>query len=168
MHVFQPLPINQMEINPFNITGKTGLCVTTTAEGKVNTFASSFVSFGELWDQKVCFVFIPDNCYTKELLDQSEFFSITFFHDKYLNSIKYIQSISGKVEDKIANAGFTVNTKMHIPYIDDGNLIFLCGKLASIPIKEENIFAKHIIDKFYTDRDYHHIFVGEILEVMAR
>lgn len=172
MHVFQPFKTTQLELNPYTIQGESGVCITVEADGKINTQASMSVTFGKLWGKEVLFVFVRESSYTKELLDKSDFFSVTFFEDKYKTSVKYLKSVSGRVEDKIEKVGMHVNKRIDIPYIDEGNLVFLCDKLASIPLNDDTrddaYIATRIKNKIYSEKEPHYLIIGEILEVMAR
>ena len=44
----------------------------------------------------------------------------------------------------------------------------LCRKMAAVPIPADTFNDKSIIDKFYQDGDMHTMYVGEIIEAMAR
>lgn len=172
MHIFQPFTTSHLELNPYTIQGESGVCITVEVNGEINTQASMSVAFGKLWTKEVVFVFVRESSYTKELLDKSDFFSVTFFEDKYKTSVSYLRSVSGRVENKIEEIGMHINRKIDIPYIDEGNLVFLCDKLASIPLNDNTradaFISQRIKNKVYSDKEYHYLVIGEILEVMAR
>lgn len=168
MHVFQPYPISEIELNPFTTMGKAGICVTTMNGDKVNAMVSTFAGFGRMWEKNVAFIFVRESRYSKEILDNSEFFSISFFDDNYTTALKYIKSVSGRVEDKIENSGLHINKHIDIPFIDESNFTALCSKIACFPV-DDNAFIKNILkDRYYKDGDFHQIYVGEILELLAR
>lgn len=171
MHVFQPFSLSKLELDPYTITGQSGVCITVEYEGKVNTTSSGQIMFGKMWGKDVIMVFIREQRYTMELLDKADFFSVTFFDDSFKSSLAYLKSVSGRVENKIEQIGMHVNRRIDIPYIDEGNLVFLCDKLASLSMscdKDSEFISDRVSKSFYSDGNPHHIFVGEILEVMAR
>lgn len=169
MHVFQPYPIKELEFNPFTLMGKTGACITADCGDRVRTMVSSEVGFGKLWDKDVAFVLARENSYTKEILDASELFSISFFEETYLTSMKIIKSVSGRQEDTIAQSGFHINKHLDIPFIDEAHLLVLCAKMARFQTDEDNSYLQNYIkSKFYAEGDLHSVYVGEILEVLAR
>lgn len=168
MHVFQPYPIKEIELNPFTAAGDNGLVITAESEGRINAMVSTFVGFGTLWHKKVVFIFVRNGRYTKELLDSAEFFSLSFCEDTYKSSLKYIKSLSGRVEDKIANSGLHINRHIDIPFIDEGTFVVLCAKMASFPVDDTAFINSYEKKKYYPDGDYHCIYVGEILELLAR
>lgn len=171
MHVFQPFKIEDIDLNPYTAIGDAGICITAEIDGKINTKASSNVAFGKLWNKDVIFVFVRDTSYTKEILDKSDFFSVTFFEDSFKSSLNYLKKVSGRIENKIEQIGMHINHKIDIPYIDEGHLVFLCDKLASLPInntQEDSYISKRILNQKYSEGNFHHMYVGEILETLAR
>lgn len=173
MHVFQPYPLDTIELNPFSITGKTGMCITSEANGSIDAFTSMSCAFGKFWEKDVVFVFVRENRSIREVLDTSDFFSLTFFKDEScLNSLKYLKAAYKKDNKKIEESGLHVNKHLNIPFIDEGHLVLLCDKVCSIPVTKDTMqgafFSPKIFEKYYKDGEFHHIFVGEILEILAR
>ena len=167
MHTFQPFPIEQLEINPFEKIGKEWALVSAGSRKKANTMTISWGGVGVLWGKNVAFIFIRDSRYTKEFIDSNDFFSVSFLNDQYRDALNYCGSHSGKDEDKLKNAGLNWNYKLSIPFVDEGNLILLCQKLSATKINEDS-FLTPDIKKWYTDGNMHTMYVAEILEVLAR
>ncbi|MBD5495854.1 MAG: flavin reductase family protein [Lachnospiraceae bacterium] len=167
MHTFQPFPIEQLEINPFEKIGKEWALVSAGSRKKANTMTISWGGVGVLWGKNVAFIFIRDSRYTKEFIDSNDFFSVSFLNDQYRDALNYCGSHSGKDEDKLKNAGLNWNYKLSIPFVDEGNLILLCQKLSATKINEDSFLAPEI-KKWYADGDMHTMYVAEILEVLAR
>lgn len=168
MHTFQPYPFDIIELNPFEKFGSDWGALTTEAGGKVNTMTISWGSVGVLWNKNVALVFVRESRYSKELIDNGEHFSITFFEKHYKNSLKYLGAVSGRQEDKIAGARLTINRHENIPFIDEGNFVICCRKLSSTVIGPDDILDADIVKNFYENGDYHTIYVGEIVGLLAR
>ncbi|MEG0971909.1 MAG: flavin reductase [Lachnospiraceae bacterium] len=168
MHAFQPLPIDSIEINPFTSIGADWALVTAECKGKVNAMTIAWGGVGVLWNKNVAFIFIRDSRYTKELVDGSNTFSITFFGGKEKNALKYFGRVSGREEDKIQNSGFHVDYHNEIPFIDEGNFVLACKKIAAVKL-DSNTFLDETIDAaHYADHDYHTMYVGEIVDFLGR
>lgn len=168
MHTFQPYPIDLLEMNPFTKIGKEWALVTAGSKSKCNTMTVSWGGVGVIWNKNVIYVFVRDSRYTKEFLDKGEFFSLAFFDKEYRSALAYCGAASGRVEDKFEKAGLTPAFRHSIPYPDESNLVFLCRKMAAVPITPDTINDKTILDTFYKDNDMHTMYVGEIIEAMAR
>ncbi len=168
MHTFQPYPIDLLEMNPFTKIGSEWALVTSGSKAKVNTMTVSWGGVGVLWGKNVTYIFIRDSRYTKEFIDNGEFFSLAFFDETYHTALQYCGSHSGRDTDKWAEAGLTPAFRHSIPYPDEANLVMLCRKMAAVPIKEEHFTDSGIMKKWYADSDMHTMYVGEIIDVMAR
>lgn len=168
MHTFQPYPIDLIEMNPFTKIGKDWGLVTAGTKANANTMTVSWGGVGVLWGKNVAYIFIRDSRYTKEFIDKGDFFSVTFLDQQYREALNYCGSHSGRNENKIEKAGLTLASKHSIPYIDEGNLVLLCQKMAAVPITEDTFIAPDLKSKWYADNDMHTMYIGEIIEVLAR
>ena len=168
MHTFQPYPMDLLEMNPFTKFGKEWALVTAGSKAKCNTMTISWGGVGVLWNKNVVYVFVRDSRYTKEFMDNGEFFSLSFFKEDYRAALSYCGAHSGRDEDKFKKAGLTPAFRHSIPYPDEANFVMLCRKMAAVPMPEEVLNDKSIIDNFYKDGDMHTMYVGEIIEAMAR
>lgn len=168
MHTFQPYPIDSIEFNPFTKIGKEWALITTGSKSKYNTMTVSWGGLGVLWGKNVVYIFIRDSRYTKEFIDQGDFFSVSFLGDEYRAALNYCGSHSGRDENKFEQAGLTPAFKHSIPYPDEANFVILCKKMAAVPISEDTFIDKDIAQKWYADGDMHTMYVGEIIDLMAR
>ena len=169
MHTFQPYPIDKMEFNPFTKIGKEWALVSAGDKTRCNTMTVSWGGVGVLWGKNVGFIFIRDSRYTKEFLDNGDLFSLSFLNEDYRDALNYCGSHSGRgEEDKFAAAGLTKAFRHDIPYPDEANLVFLCRKMAAVPVSEDSFTDSTLMDKWYSDHDMHMMYVGEIVEVTAR
>jgi len=155
-------------MNPFTKFGKEWALVTAGSKAKCNTMTVSWGGVGVLWNKNVVYVFVRDSRYTKEFMDKGEFFSLSFFKEDYRAALSYCGAHSGRDENKFEKAGLTPAFRHSIPYPDEANFVMLCRKLAAVPMPEEVLNDKSIIDSFYKDGDMHTMYVGEIIEAMAR
>ena len=169
MHTFQPYPMDLLEMNPFTKIGKEWALVSAGNKNKCNTMTVSWGGVGVLWGKNVVYIFIRDSRYTKEFIDNGEFFSMSFFDEKYRDALSYCGKESGRnVDDKFKGAGLTPAFRHNIPYPDEANLVLLCRKMAAVPITEDTFVDPQIMPKWYSDNDMHVMYVGEIIEAVAR
>ena len=167
MHTFQPFPIQTVEINPFKLIGQQWGAITAEKDGKCNSMTASWGGMGVLWGKNVCNIYVRESRYTKEFLDASDSFSVTFFDENYRSSLKYLGAVSGRDEDKLAGARLYINHDLNVPFIDEGNFVLICKKLFSTPIRPEDV-PEVYKKEFYPNGDYHTVYVGEIVDLLAR
>lgn len=172
MHTFQPYPIELVEMNPFTKISKEWALVSAGNKKQYNTMTVSWGGLGELWGKHVAYIFIRESRYTKELIDTGDFFTVSFLNEKYRDALNYCGKSSGRaLEDKFSEAGLTAAFRHGIPYPDEANFVIMCKKMAAVKITDENFLDSEIKTRWYSGADadnYHTMYVGEIIDVMAR
>lgn len=149
----------------FSLIGDRWMLVAATDKsGRTNAMTASWGGMGVLWGKKVAFVFIRPQRYTKRFVDEAAKFTLSFFDDSYKNMLGYMGKVSGKDEDKIAKSGLTVTDRNGAPVFKEASLTLVCKKMYRDTLKEENLIDKSIIEKWYPQRDYHDVYVAEIVE----
>ncbi len=143
-------------------------------DGKVNATSSHNGGVGHIWGKNVVYAFLRNTRYTKQLLDDSEYFSACFFDMSEKNNVqlmKVLDQLSGRNEDKLAACRVEVEHAMNCPYIDGANFIILARKIAAVPMTENTILDSKILNEQYSERhldDFHTMYIGEILDIRAR
>lgn len=169
MHTFQPYPVELLDFNAFNKIGKDWTLITAGDKEKVNTMTASWGGVGVMWGKNVVFIFIRDTRYTKEFIDRGDQFSLTFFDQAHKSALKYMGAVSGRDEDKISNAKMKVDYyNDQVPYLDDGSLVMICRKMSATRITEDQFIDTDIKGKWYADGNLHTMYIGEIVEILAR
>ena len=169
MHTFQPYPVDILDFNAFTKIGNEWTLITAGDKEKANAMTASWGGVGVMWGKNVAFIFVRDTRYTKEFIDNGDTFSLTFFDKTYHSALKYMGAVSGRDEDKIGNARMHLDYyNGEIPYIDEGNLVIVCKKMSATRITEDSFLDPEIKEKWYADGNMHTMYIGEVLEVLAR
>ena len=169
MHTFEPSPVDLLDFNAFTKIGNEWTLITAGDKEKTNAMTASWGGVGVMWGKNVAFIFVRDTRYTKEFIDNGDTFSLTFFDKTYHSALKYMGAVSGRDEDKIGNARMHLDYyNGEIPYIDEGNLVIVCKKMSATRITEDSFIDPEIKEKWYADGNMHTMYIGEILEVLAR
>lgn len=170
MHTFQPYPREVVEINPWVKIGDEWAAICAEKDGKANAMTASWGGVGVMWNKDVATVYIRESRYTKELIDGSDLFSICFFDNTPSNkaTLKILGSISGRNEDKMAGCKLHINHHKDVPFIDEASFVLVCKKLSKTEMTPDQFIDPEIKDTYYKDGDYHTMYIGEILEILAR
>ena len=168
MHSFQEITSDIMEINPFKAIGQDWFLLTAEKDGKVNTMTAAWGGLGVMLGKHVAYVVVRDSRYTKEFIDGAERFSMTFMDEHYKSAMKYLGAVSGRDEDKINNARLHVDYDHGVPFIDEGNMVFICRKMFMAPMKPEDFIDHTIEGQWYSTKDYHNMYIAEIEHFLAR
>ncbi|MBQ8782314.1 MAG: flavin reductase [Clostridia bacterium] len=133
-----------------------------------NTMTVSWGGIGELWGKDVAFVFVRPQRYTKEFIDNSEYFTLSFFDDSYKGALRVCGAKSGRDIDKSKEAGITPVFENGTAYLEQANLVLLCKKLYSQDMTPDCFLDKSIITDNYKANDFHTTYVGEIIKVLKK
>lgn len=168
LHTFQPLSTEFLDMNPFAKIGQEWMLVSAGDEKKANTMTASWGGVGVMWGKNVATIYIRGSRYTKEFIDSHDTFSLTFLDKVYQKEMKFLGTVSGRNEDKLDEVKMHFNYSMDTPFVDEGNLVLICRKMSATPITQDQFVDPAIQEKWYADGDYHTMYIGEILQVMAR
>ncbi|HWP51025.1 MAG TPA: flavin reductase [Clostridia bacterium] len=157
----------KLQKTPFSLIGQDWMLVTAQKGDKVNTMTASWGGMGVMWAKNVAFVAIRPGRYTKEFVDSADTFSLTFFEGAYKKEMGYLGSVSGRDEDKIAKSGLTVAYEQGTPYFKEAKLVLLCRKLYNQPMLPACFIDKASDEKWYPQKDYHTLYIAEIVQVLA-
>ena len=70
--------------------------------------------------------------------------------------------------DKVKECGFTVKTaECGAPYFEQAELVLVCRKRFAQALDAKNI-PQEIREKWYPEKDYHTLYIGEIVEVLQK
>ena len=116
MNTFENIPVESLEINPFERIGKNWMLITAKKGDQVNTMTASWGGLGTMWNKNVAFIVVRPQRYTKEFIDASSTFSLSFFDKKYVKELAYCGKFSGRDENKIEKCNFTVGEEKNTPY----------------------------------------------------
>lgn len=160
MKQFTPEQITQ---NPFSMISKQWMLITTRAQGKTNAMTASWGGVGVLWNKPVAYLFVRPQRFTHELLDASELLSLGFLPEAYREALTYCGRQSGRDGDKLAACGLTTIDLDGAPVIAQSELALTCRKLYCQRMTPESFVDSGIDTQNYPNKDYHYLYVVEIL-----
>ena len=161
------IDFKELSFNPMTMIGDEWLALTAgTRENGFNSMTCSWGHMGNIWNKPSVVVYVRPQRYTKEFIDKEELFTVCFFDDRK-KELSYIGSRSGRDEDKIPASGLTPVFADDFTYYKEAKLVFVLRKLFKATLKEENFIDKSIVEKTYPEKDFHDMYVGEIVKVLA-
>lgn len=158
----------KFEQSPFKLIGKDWMLITAEKEGKVNTMTASWGGFGVMWAKNVAYIVIRPQRYTKEFIDHSDVFSLSFLDESFRKTLNYLGSKSGRDEDKLAKSNLTLVHSEEIPYFAEAKTTILCKKLYAQEYKPECFIAGELKEQWYPDADYHTLYIAEVTKILVK
>lgn len=154
--------------NVFNLIGNDWMLITAGTLKSFNMMTASWGTMGELWNRKVCFCFVRPTRHTYQFITKAETFTLCFFDESYRETLNLCGSKSGRDIDKVAATGLTpVATEYGSVYFEQARLVLECRILYTHDFDPERFIDSKIHDS-YPEKDYHRMFVGEVIRCLAR
>ncbi|MBR5826740.1 MAG: flavin reductase family protein [Clostridia bacterium] len=142
--------------------------ITAGNKESFNTMTASWGGLGELWNKDVCFVFIRPQRYTYEFTEREEYFTVSFLPEEYRKALTFCGRNSGRDCNKVKEAGLTPAGFEKSMGFEESEITLLCRKLYHQDINPEGLVDKSIDSTCYSDKDYHRMYIGEIVKVFIK
>ena len=164
---FQTLDPEAVQDNVFKLIGKDWMLITAGTRESFNTMTASWGGMGVLWDKKVCFAFVRPTRYTFEFLEKSEFYTFSFLEEQYRDILMYCGTKSGRDVNKVIETNLTPIFGNGTVFFAEARLVMECRKIYVQDITPDN-FLDQTMNEYYPKKDYHRIYVGEIIRCLKR
>ncbi len=142
--------------------------ITAGNEKSWNTMTASWGAMGELWNKDVCFCFIRPQRYTYEFTEREEYFTLSFFSEEYKKALTFCGRNSGRDVDKAKETGLTPKATDSSITFEEAEIVLVCKKLAFQDIKPEGFVDMTIDASCYPAKDYHRMYIGEIVKCYVK
>lgn len=167
------IPVWELQCNPMTLIAREWMLITAgCAERGYNTMTASWGHLGSIWGHggglPTAVTYIRPQRYTKEFVDREELYTLTFFPGEYRKALGYLGSHSGRDGDKVAAAGLTPVFGEGYTYFEEASLVLVCRKLYRAPLVEEGFLDKSVVEDCYPKRDFHDMYIGEIVKVLVK
>ena len=166
--MFEKIDPKALDQNVFSLIGDQWMLITAGTKDQCNTMTASWGGLGVLWGKPVATVYIRPQRYTLEFVEREDTFTLCFFGEEYRKALALCGSKSGRDMDKVKEGGFTVATAEGAPYFEEADLVLVCKKSYWQDMDPTHFLDGEIDSKWYPEKDYHRIFIGEILEVLRK
>lgn len=169
MTKFIEISPKELNENSFKLIGKDWMLITAqNSHGDTNAMTASWGGLGVMWAKDVAYIVVRPQRYTKEFIDETNKFSLSFFTEEYRDKLKYFGTVSGRDEDKIVTSGLTLNYEDTTPYFNEANLSIFCKTLYKQEMKKECFIDEKLINLWYPNSDYHMLYIAEIEKILIK
>ena len=164
LHTIDPAALS---LNPFTLIGKDWALLTAGGETGFNPMTVSWGNMGVMWNKNIVTVYVRPQRYTKEFIDRSDKFTLSFFEESMRPALKLCGSKSGRDLNKVEATGLTPIFEDGTTCFAEAKLVLECKKIYQDKIRPEGFLTPYIKD-CYPQEDYHIIYMGEILKVLTK
>lgn len=164
LHTIDPAALS---LNPFTLIGKDWALLTAGDGTGFNPMTVSWGNMGVMWNKNIVTVYVRPQRYTKEFIDRSDKFTLSFFEESMRPALKLCGSKSGRDLNKVEATGLTPIFEDGTTCFAEAKLVLECKKIYQDKIRPEGFLVPYIKD-CYPQEDYHIIYMGEILKVLTK
>jgi len=172
--VYKTIDPKELQENVFKIIDDKWFLITAKkhkSDGKVNTMTASWGFMGIMWGKPVANIVVRPCRYTYEFLEEADYFTLSFFSNDYRKALNLLGTKSGRDTDKITESGLTMlevdNFDGKAVTFEEAEITMTCKKLYYQDIDPAN-FQYEEIDKNYPNKDYHRMYLGEIISCVVK
>ena len=166
---YELFDISKSNENFFSKIGNEWAILSASKDGVCNGMTVSWGGVGVLWGKNVFFCFVRPQRYTKIFCDASDIITISFFDEDKKEALKLCGRKSGKNCDKFALAGLTpvIGDNGEVDF-EESRLTLVGRKLFAQDLSENSFVDKSILPLCYALKDYHTMYICEIVEARKK
>jgi len=137
---------------------------------KSNAMTIGWGGIGTLWGRTALTVYVAEKRYTKEFMDNAEYFTVMTLDVKDSKVLNYMGSKSGRDGDKAQALGLhTAYTANGTPYYTEATMVIECKIMYAAPF-DPQYFKSDAPKKMYANfpAGIHSMYIGEVVNAWKK
>ncbi|MFZ5515999.1 MAG: flavin reductase family protein [Candidatus Zhuqueibacterota bacterium] len=157
-----------LKIHPVDLWLNQWLLLTVGDRHAFNTMTVAWGSIGGMWQKPFVQVVVRPTRHTFKFIEKYSTFTLCAFSESHRKALAYLGTKSGRDGNKIQESGLTIidSHAVDAPSFKEAELILECKKIYWQDMNPHN-FIDTAIHRNYPAKDYHRIYFGEIVYVLA-
>lgn len=170
MKSFEKTNWESLNDNAIRLIGKDWMLIGAGTEEKgFNMMTASWGGIGWLWEKPVSFIFVRPQRYTYQFTEREGYYTVCFFAEEHRKALQVCGTKSGRDCDKVKESGLTpIFTPSGCVAFEEAVIILECKKLYAGNIEESNFVDAEVLSSKYPKKDFHKMYVGEIVNVWKK
>jgi flavin reductase (DIM6/NTAB) family NADH-FMN oxidoreductase RutF len=165
---FELLDPSNLKDNVFELINKDWMLITAGPLDSFNMMTASWGGLGVLWSKKVCFCVVRPTRHTYKFMEKSDHFTLSFFDEEYRDALNFCGTHSGRDVNKIEKTGLTpLTSSKGVVFFNEARMVIEAKKIYFQDLNPEN-FLNGSIEENYPEKDYHRMYLGEIIRVLKK
>jgi flavin reductase (DIM6/NTAB) family NADH-FMN oxidoreductase RutF len=158
---------DELLVKPFTILDRQWALL-VGGSARPNPMTVPWGGFGTLWNRPVATVYVRPTRFTFSLLEAERAFTLNFLPERYRHALDLCGAVSGRDRDKWQATGLSKHksSAVPVPRVAEAELAFECRVLATFDVDPQRFIEPAIAD-LYPRKDYHRVFLGEVLAAFA-
>ena len=165
------MKLEELKFAPFNDLDKNYALLTAGSKDDFNTMTISWGGFGTIWNKPVVTVYVKPIRYTYKFMEDNDFFTVSFYDDKYKKDLLTLGTKSGRDSDKISLTSLNPLYLDNSVSFEEANVTLVCKKIyyqdLNLKLIKENL-SNDIYDRFYGEDPVHRMYIGEVVDIIKK
>jgi flavin reductase (DIM6/NTAB) family NADH-FMN oxidoreductase RutF len=161
--------IREFSGSPASRIGDGWMLISAGTAREWNTMTAAWGGLGVLWGRNMAFIFVRPSRHTFRFVNDNSLFTLSFFEPRYRDALSFCGANSGRDTDKAVRTGLT---PIEFPgggiAFKEASEIIICRKLYTHDLDPRAFLDSPAIEKLYGGKDYHRMYIGEILSFRVR
>lgn len=139
-------------------------------QNKHNAMTIGWGGIGTLWGRTALTVYVAEKRYTKQFMDEAQYFTVMAFDVERSNVLNYMGTKSGRDGDKAAALGLhTAFTANGAPYYTEAELVIECKTMYAAPF-DPKYFKSEVPQRQYSNfpPGLHTMYIGEVVNAWKK
>lgn len=158
------MDIGSFSTEIFSLFDKKWALLTAGTPERYNTMTVSWGGMGTLWNKPAVTVYVRPSRYTYGFMEESEYFTLSFFPEEYRRDLGILGSLSGRDGDKVAKTALTPVEVPHGVSFREAERTLICRKLYCQDMDRAGMLPE--IAEGPEKKDVHRVYIGEVVEVL--
>ena len=137
-----------------------------------NTMTAGWGSIGFLWNKLTATVYVRPTRYTSEFIDKEDYITLSFFDENdpwAKDMLAFCGSVSGRDADKAKETGLKpVMLDDGVIAFEQAKVVLSCRKLYRSEFDMDLFVDPQIIIDSYPKKDFHYVYICEIVSVYTK
>ena len=129
-----------------------------------NTMTISWGGMGTIWNKPVVTVYVRPSRYTYKFMEESEYFTVSFYPEERRSDLALLGRLSGRDGDKLAKTALTPREVPHGVSFEEAESTIVCRKLYAQDLDRAGMLPE-VADGPERD-DVHRMYIGEVVEII--
>lgn len=137
------------------------------AAGNIDSYNAMTISWGgmgTLWSKSVCTVYVRPTRYTYKFMEENEYFTVSFYDEKYKEDLNIMGTKSGRDIDKVSLTKLTVKKLDNSITFNEAKRTLLCKKIYYQDM-DISKFPSDVVKTFYNKDSVHRLYIGEVIGI---
>ena len=135
-----------------------------------NAMTIGWGGIGTLWRKTAVTVYVAEKRYTKQFMDNAQYFTVMAFTDRKEEILEYMGTKSGREGDKAKALNLhTAYTENGTPYYVEANMVLECRIMYAAPF-DPQYFKDDVPKKMYSNfpAGLHSMYIGEVVNAWQK